>query len=73
MRRVVVVGQSGSGKSTLARRLAEHLRVRHIELDALFHGPGWVPNPRFADPAWVHLDVVRVRTPAEVTRWLTQL
>jgi adenylate kinase family enzyme len=170
VQRVLVIGQSGSGKSTLARRLAEHLGARHIELDALFHGPAWTPRPTFAadvdqatradrwvvdgnytavrdliwsradtlvwldlprtttlrralvrtgrrlltrvelwngnrerlrtllrathpirmtwqthgerralhekrlaDPAWAHLDVVRLRTPAEVTRWLTQL
>ena len=40
-RRYVVVGTSGSGKSTLAGRLAEHLGVRHIELDALHWLPGW--------------------------------
>jgi len=34
---------SGSGKSTLARRLAAALDLDHIELDALYHGPGWQP------------------------------
>jgi adenylate kinase family enzyme len=38
-----VVGCSGSGKTTLARSLARSLRVPHIELDAIFHQPGWTP------------------------------
>ncbi len=45
MRRVVIVGNSASGKTTLARALAARLGVAHIELDALFHGPGWTPTP----------------------------
>jgi adenylate kinase family enzyme len=45
MRRVSVVGVSGSGKSTLAALLAARLRVRHVELDALYHGPDWTPTP----------------------------
>lgn len=41
-----VVGSSGSGKSTLARTLAGRLGVAHVELDALYHGPGWTePDP----------------------------
>jgi len=43
--RVSVVGNSGSGKSTLARALAGRLGVPHIELDAIFHQPGWRPLP----------------------------
>jgi adenylate kinase family enzyme len=46
MRRVSVVGAAGSGKTTLARRLAAALRVTHVELDALYWGPGWKPRPR---------------------------
>ena len=45
MRRVSVVGAAGSGKSTFARRLASHLGVRHVELDALYWGPRWTPRP----------------------------
>jgi adenylate kinase family enzyme len=40
---VAVVGCSGSGKTTLARSLAQTLGVPHIELDAIFHQPGWTP------------------------------
>ncbi len=41
MKRVAVVGTSGSGKSTFGRKLAEHLGVLAVELDALRHQPGW--------------------------------
>ena len=40
-RRIHVVGTTGSGKTTLAQRLAQLLRISHIELDALHWGPNW--------------------------------
>lgn len=43
MQRVSVVGNAGSGKSRLARRLAEVLRVPHVELDSIHHQAGWRP------------------------------
>jgi adenylate kinase family enzyme len=46
-RRVLVAGCSGSGKSTLAGLLAARWGVPHHELDALYHGPDWVPRPEF--------------------------
>jgi len=41
----MVAGVTGSGKTTLSRRLGEALGVPAIELDALFHQPGWQPTP----------------------------
>lgn len=60
-RRILVAGSSGSGKTTLARRIGVALDIPHVELDALFHGPGWTRLPDFekqvrrlvAQPAWV--------------------
>ena len=43
--KIAVVGTSGSGKTTVARELARRLGVLHVELDALFHGPGWTETP----------------------------
>jgi adenylate kinase family enzyme len=39
--RLVVIGPSGSGKTRLSARLAELLGARHVEIDALWHGPNW--------------------------------
>lgn len=44
--RVAVHGASGSGKTTFARELARVLDASHLELDGLFHQPGWTS----ADP-----------------------
>jgi len=38
-----VVGNSGSGKTTIARAIAAALGIPHLELDAIFHQPGWQP------------------------------
>jgi len=51
VQRIALVGNSGSGKSTLARALAAGLHLHHLELDALFHQPGWtrLPEPAFRE------------------------
>jgi len=62
--RVLVAGASGAGKTTLAARIGALLGIPHVEIDALFHGPGWVPRPGFVD------DVTRfAATPQWVTEW----
>ena len=43
--KVVVKGASCSGKTALAARLSAVHGVPHVELDALFHGPGWTEPP----------------------------
>ncbi len=48
MKRVCVVGNSGSGKSTLAAALADQLGADYLELDSVFHQPGWRPLEREA-------------------------
>jgi len=47
--RVVVIGTSGAGKSTFAAALHGAAQIPHIELDALYWGPGWtaVPHHQF--------------------------
>lgn len=39
--RIAVIGPSGSGKTTLSTELATTLGLRHVEIDALHHGPDW--------------------------------
>jgi adenylate kinase family enzyme len=41
-----MVGTSGSGKTTVGRKLAARLGVPFIELDSVFHQPGWTELPR---------------------------
>ena len=45
MLRVSVVGNSGSGKTSLARELAAAMDVPLLELDSIFHLPGWTELP----------------------------
>ena len=39
--RIAITGPSGSGKTTVAAELARTLGIRHVEVDALHHGPNW--------------------------------
>jgi adenylate kinase family enzyme len=85
VQRISVVGNSGSGKTTLARGLAAALGIPHLELDAIFHQPGWQPlelelfrqrvDAFTAGPAWVvdgNYSVVRdiVWSRADTVVWL---
>ena len=45
MRRISIVGNSGSGKTTLARQIAEQQGMPRLELDSIFHLPGWQELP----------------------------
>jgi adenylate kinase family enzyme len=45
VRRISLVGVSGSGKTSVGRQLAAALDVPFIELDSLFHQPGWTDLP----------------------------
>jgi adenylate kinase family enzyme len=40
------MGISGNGKTTVSRALAERIRAPHVELDAIYHQPGWKELPR---------------------------
>jgi adenylate kinase family enzyme len=63
MHRVSVVGIPGSGKTTVGRQLAASFGVPFVELDSIFHQPGWVELPvddfrkrvteALTAPAWV--------------------
>jgi adenylate kinase family enzyme len=45
MSRIVVLGNSGSGKTTVAKRLTSALGLPLLELDSVYHRPGWEPAP----------------------------
>ena len=45
MERISVVGCTGSGKTTMTRSLATSLGIPHLELDSVYHQPGWTPLP----------------------------
>ena len=45
MGRVSVVGSAGSGKTTFGRALAAAMDVPFLELDSVFHLPGWQELP----------------------------
>jgi adenylate kinase family enzyme len=40
-----IVGTTGSGKTTLARSVSQSLSIPHVELDGIYHQPGWTRLP----------------------------
>jgi adenylate kinase family enzyme len=46
IQRVSLVGMPGCGKTTVGRKLAASLDVRFVELDSIFHQPGWAELSR---------------------------
>jgi adenylate kinase family enzyme len=44
MTRVIVIGTSCVGKTTFARSLARVLGFPHVEMDALYWQPNWIPR-----------------------------
>lgn len=63
--RINVVGVTGSGKTTFARTLAARLDCPHIEMDNLYHGPGWT-----APPAELFRERVRSALTQAGPRWV---
>jgi len=59
--RLLVTGASGAGKTTLRQVISDVLALPTVEMDSLFHGPGWTQRPGFvadverftAGPRWV--------------------
>ncbi|MFR9770785.1 AAA family ATPase [Nocardia sp. SC052] len=62
--RITVAGSSGSGKTQLARALGKLLDLPYVELDSLYHGPGWTVRD-----SWVR-DVIEFTSgPKWVIEW----
>lgn len=51
MQRISVVGISGAGKTTIGRAIAAALDLPFVELDSIYHQPGWneLPTDEFQD------------------------
>jgi adenylate kinase family enzyme len=63
-RRIVVAGTAGAGKTTVAARIGDLFGIIHVEIDGLFHGPGWEPRPEFVSDVKAFAD-----RPDWVTEW----
>jgi adenylate kinase family enzyme len=63
MNRISVIGTSGSGKTTFAGKLAEILRIPHVELDSLSWEANWTQAPKEVFRS-------RVREAIKADRWV---
>jgi adenylate kinase family enzyme len=73
VRRVAIIASaSGNGKTTLGRDVAARLGVPFVELDALVHGPNWTETPD-DELQLARYRVIRLRSPREVRRWLSNV
>ena len=63
MNRISVIGTSGSGKTTFAGKLAEILRIPHVELDSLSFEANWTQAPKEVFRS-------RVREAINADRWV---
>jgi adenylate kinase family enzyme len=48
-RRILVTGSCGAGKSTLRETISDALGLPTVEIDSLYHGPGWSVRPSFVE------------------------
>ena len=55
------MGTSGSGKTTVARRIAARLGLPHVELDSIYHQPGWTTLPTEDIPRALERHILGVR------------
>jgi hypothetical protein len=55
VRRVSVIGVSGAGKTTVGKAMASALGVPFLELDGVYHQPGWTELP---PDEWENADTV---------------
>jgi adenylate kinase family enzyme len=46
LKRISIVGSSCSGKTTFGKNLAEILKIKYVELDAINWLPDWVERPK---------------------------
>lgn len=45
MKRIAIIGITSAGKTTLAEKIHIRCAIPHIDLDALYWGPGWTETP----------------------------
>jgi adenylate kinase family enzyme len=56
MQRILVGGITGAGKTTMARKISRQLNLPFVEIDRLYHGPGWTERPQFVEDVKILTD-----------------